>query len=359
MDFRVEVKPYRRKFLRPLQTCYGLWSWREGALIRFTHRTGAYGYGEVAPIPWFGTESLSEALDCLQGKTGWLSAPDLLDIPDSLPATQFAVETALNRITGVAQSEERPGTESVDASISRGDICGLLPAGEQALQVLPQRLQQGCRARKWKIGVFPLEQEIAWLKTLATYADSCCSLRLDANGGLTQTQAEIWLETCDVLNTAAKQSQFSNQDEATVQCSQKIDRPIAFLEQPLPSEQVEAMKQLCEQFQTPIALDESATTVAKLKQLLVEDWPGLVVIKPAIAGFPSQLGQIITPLKTRVIFSSAFETVIGHRAAQTFALDHYRKTSVPKKFPPLGFDTLGYFDDDWDFLTPEQLWDRI
>jgi len=327
--------------------------------MQLSPRTGTCNYGEVAPIPWFATESLTEALDCLQGKIGWLSAPDLLDIPDSLPATQFAMETALNGMAGIARPGERPNTVSVAPFIDGGNVCGLLPAGKRALAVLPQRLQQGARACKWKIGIFPLEQEIAWLKTLVTDADRRCSLRLDANGGLTQTEAQVWLETCDALNTAAFQPQPSNQDEATDQRSQRFDRPIAFLEQPLPTAQIEIMQQLCEQFQTPIALDESATTVTKLKQIPIEDWPGLVVIKPAIAGFPSQLGQIITPLKTRVIFSSAFETVIGHKAAQTVALDHYRKTFVTEKFPPLGFDTLGFFDDDWDSLTPEQLWNRI
>ncbi|MGF1518447.1 MAG: o-succinylbenzoate synthase [Nodosilinea sp.] len=321
MGIELAVRPYRRRFAQPLHTAHGPWGWREGLLICLRDGLGRLGYGEVAPIPWFGSESVAAALTfCCAGE--WRGG----DVPDALPATQFGLESALADLT-----EENVGKEPAISA-----ICGLLPAGASVLDIAPQRLAQGHGTLKWKIGLHPVTDEIRWLEQLVQDLPSSTQLRLDANGGLSLAQAEQWLTACDRIN--------DNSQWATVE----------YLEQPLPPDQLEAMRALGERYQTAIALDESVATVAQLEACWAEGWRGVFVVKPAIAGSPQRLQAFCQQHRPRLVFSSAFETAIGRRAALALAA-----RCSPCPAPALGFGTQGWFDDDWDTLTPADLWDRL
>ena len=348
----VQTKLYRRRFRQPLQTFHGSWQWREGILLKLTLSSGRAGFGEVSPLPWFGTESLEEAQHFLDDKAGGRAYKPLLDVPDRLPATQFGIETALNQVTGHSEKSSQPRHPE--------EVCGLLPAGERALDRFPSLLMLGHRAYKWKMGVFSLAEEMAWFRELVAMAGGRGQFRLDANGGLNYKMAQTWLETCDALNSAQPSRVQEGTNSNPVALIRKPATTVEYLEQPLPPTQQLDMRRLCSQFQTPIALDESVSNMSQLTEDFLQSWPGYFVIKPAITGFPSKLLQKLDKLGPRVIFSSVFETVVGHRAALEIARAHYRqgiKSLHP--YPALGFNTLGYFDDDWDTLNPEQLWDRI
>ena len=64
MKFLISTHFYTRRFLHPLETGHGVWKVREGILIKLKSEKGT-GFGEVAPIPFFKTETkaLDEALD--------------------------------------------------------------------------------------------------------------------------------------------------------------------------------------------------------------------------------------------------------------------------------------------------------
>lgn len=325
MGIELAIRPYRRQFAQPLHTAHGPWVWREGLLIRLRDSLGRVGYGEVAPIPWFGSESVAEALAFCRAQGGeWRSQP----IPAELPATQFGLESAMAEL-----ATEDSDIWQEPASIV---ICGLLPAGEKALDIAPQRLALGHRTLKWKIGVHAIADEIHWLGQLVKGIPPDAQLRLDANGGLSLTQAEEWLAVCDRINASP--------ELATVE----------YLEQPLPPDQLAAMTALGERYQTAIALDESVATMAQLEKCWKQGWRGVFVVKPAIAGSPQQLAAFCQKHRPRCVFSSAFETVVGRRAALASAA-----RCSPPPAPALGFGTQGAFTDDWDTLTPAELWDRL
>lgn len=330
MGIELAIRPYRRRFAQPLQTAHGPWMWREGLLIRLEDSLGRVGYGEVAPIPWFGSESVAEALVFCRAQRGeWRCG----EIPDALPATQFGLESAQADLTGQIDGKE----PAIPAdSVANAAICGLLPAGETALETAPQCLAQGHRTLKWKIGVGLIADEIRWFDQLVADLPTNTRLRLDANGGLSLAQAEQWLVVCDRIN--------ANPHLATVE----------YLEQPLPPDQLEDMTALGERYQTAIALDESVATAAQLEHCWQRGWRGGFVVKPAIAGSPRQLEAFCQKYQPRLVFSSAFETVVGRRAALAIAA-----RCSPSPAPALGFGTQGWFADDWDTLTPAELWDRL
>ena len=56
------------------------------------------------------------------------------------------------------------------------------------------------------------------------------------------------------------------------------------------------------------------------------------------------------PFETNVGRQSALQADIKITIIGAFSNEH---------FQPWAFDTLGYFDDNWDQLDPEQLWEQI
>ena len=58
MSCQISVKPYRRAFRQPLRTVHGEWTTREGFLVQ-VEQDGGFGYGEVAPLPSFGSETVA------------------------------------------------------------------------------------------------------------------------------------------------------------------------------------------------------------------------------------------------------------------------------------------------------------
>ncbi|MGK7911956.1 MAG: o-succinylbenzoate synthase [Synechococcus sp.] len=313
--WRLDVRPYRRPFLQPLVTTHGQWSVRDGAIVRLSAR-GHVGYGELAPIPWFGSESLAEALDFCACLEGLLTVERLAEIPDRFPATQFALESAWSDWM-FAESES---VNSNDLDEPSGlPVCGLLPTGEAALQAWPNLLERGYTTLKWKVGVVDRALELAWLHQLVKALPSDIALRLDANGGLDVTGAADWLQACDRL-------------------------PIEFLEQPLPATEFENLLQLQHRFATPIALDEAVATLDDLLQCIARGWDGIVVIKPAICGFPSRVQQVCQAHQLDVVVSSVLETPVGQKAARLcareigshravgFGIDHLLQP-VPSHWP--------------------------
>ena len=355
MQVRVEVKLYRRKFLQPLHTAHGVWRCREGLLIRVWDQAGRHSFGEVAPIPWFGTETWETAWQFWPAKNIWLGAEDLLKASQALPATQFAIGAALKELSDRQTAEEN----SPGISPSHSQLCGLLPAGHRLLEVYPFLFERGHRTFKWKIGVFPIQQEMSWFKALMAQSLGPCRLRLDANGSLTLQEMESWLKLCDSLLPPGKQLHSLNLASSQSCNFDMTPWRIDYLEQPLPLEQFTAMKQLSQGFRTPIALDESVATVEQIEWCDRNGWLGYYVIKPVIAGDIQKLKGLLRPMGPRVIFSSAFETVVGRQTALKLALNHYRQTLPNQAFPALGFGTVGYFKDDWDTLLPEQLWEQL
>lgn len=319
----VEYLPYRRAFRQPLRTYHGVWAVREGILLKVTSEQGQVGFGEIAPLEWFGSESLAEVLAYCQQLPQVLTPDFVEQIPDGLPATQMGFESAI----GFAVSKRIAHFNHSFPAPNLLQFCGLLPTGEAALTTYPLLYQQGYRTFKVKIGVADRVMEQAWLDELIQRFSPDIKLRLDANGGLTVEDAHRWLEWCD-------------------------RNLIEFLEQPLSVDQFTAMQTLAEQYQTPLALDESVATLTQLQDCYQKGWRGIFVVKSAIAGSPRKLREFCQQHPARLVFSTVFETVIGRQAALNLAAE----LNAPDL--AIGFGVDHWFDDDWDRLEPEELWNR-
>ena len=81
------------------------------------------------------------------------------------------------------------------------------------------------------------------------------------------------------------------------------------------------MTQLTQAYRTPLALDESIATLQQLQHCHRQGWQGVMVIKPAIAGYPQALREFLQHHPIDAVFSSVFETEVGRNAALRLAQD--------------------------------------
>ncbi len=287
--FCFKFKSYQYPFPQPLHTYHGIWRVREGIIITLKDDTGKIAQGEIAPIPWFGSETIERALQFCQQLGDTITLQDIFKISDRLPACQFAFESAWKGL--VKQN-------SID--LSSLHYCSLLPAGKAALTALNDLDFSPDNRKltfKWKIGVKSLAAEIEILKQLIEVLPPQAKLRLDANGGLNISQAKKLLTITENIQA------------------------IEFIEQPLSPEHFSEMLTLSQEYSTTLALDESVANLNLLKQCFVAGWRGVFILKAAIMGYPSRLHQFCHDRAIDAVFSSVFETNIGRQAVLDLAVE--------------------------------------
>ncbi|MEH2137414.1 o-succinylbenzoate synthase [Nostoc sp.] len=304
MRYQFKFRPYQRRFLRSLTTNHGKWDIREGIILRLTDESSKVGWGEIAPISWFGSETLEQALDFCRQLSGEITDETIFSIPDELPASQFGFESACE---WGSREDEKNNFITFNSSLLTPNslfYSGLLPSGEAALNQWEILWQQGYRTFKWKIGVDAIADELEIFESLIDTLPASTKLRLDANGGLSYEEANLWLWTCDNLKA-----------------NPEIPLEIEFIEQPLPVEQFQEMLELSTSYETAIALDESVATLGQLAACYQQGWRGIFVIKPGIVGSPSRLRKFCHQHEIDTVFSSVFETAIARLAALKLAAE--------------------------------------
>lgn len=334
MRLRLDHRRYSLPFRTPVRTAHGVWIEREGVLIRVANDVGGVGYGEAAPIPWFGTETVDEIEATLTELGEWTTGEQLAATPERLGCLRFAVASALNDLraaTGARDEGERRDAEH-SAYLP---VAALLPAGRAALSAVGPKADLGFRTFKWKVGVGDIADELALLDDVIVALPSGAKLRLDANGAWDARQAGRWLERA-------------------------ADRPVEFVEQPCFAAASEGeaarrktedvLRGLAGDYPTPIALDESLVGAHDVERWIADGWRGVFVVKPALCGDPAPLLARLAEAKADVVFSSALETAIGARAALRAAFAW--RAEKPRA---LGFGVWPLYSDnryDGPFATP-------
>jgi O-succinylbenzoate synthase len=332
MPYRLDYKYYQRRFHIPLRTAHGDWDIREGLLIRLEDAEGKTGYGEVAPVPGFTTESMEDAKAWL-GQNQKIDTVTIGRIPSRLPCVRVALEWARMQIQGIMPSPEG-GTVRVAA---------LLPAGPSAVATIEKAQLAGHTAFKWKMGVMLAWEEMAILKDLIDRLKPGDQLRLDANGGLNHQEARLWM---DHLSGC----------------------PIEYIEQPMGVRHLKTLWDLADYFPTPIALDESVSSFDDLRRAVDLEWPGYLVVKPVLLHRLEAFLAWRETVAARLVYSSAFETGIGYELCLHLATSDRRSNHAA------GFGTTVLFEEDglnhyqavgqlsWTPLDPsskDRLWNRL
>jgi O-succinylbenzoate synthase len=349
VKYRFEFRRYALPFRAPVRTAHGLWATREGVIVRISDENGAAGYGEAAPIAWFGTETVEE-IEAVCSEVRAEIDDDRLDaIPEAVGLLRGAVAAARAMLRARSETSEGSGTTS---DVGRQatvylPVATLLPAGRLVLEAVAPKAEMGFRTFKWKVGVGDIGDELSLLDDLIAKLPNGSKLRLDANGAWDRRKAERWLERC-------------------------ADRPVEFVEQPIDAAARGAddlLLGLAGDFPTPVALDESVTGAREVEQWIGAGWPGVFVIKPSLLGGDAELALAkLKAAKAKVVFSSALETGIGAQAALRMAFAFGGETRA------LGFGVWPLFEDarfdgphlapfiraeDVERINPEAVWNAL
>ncbi len=284
VTFQFESRRYRLPFRAPMRTASRLWQEREGWIVRLVSADGRVGWGEVAPIPEFGTEGIEEADGAIRALEPLVTQAGIESIPERLTCLRAALKAAVSEVSTIRVTPGAPEFLPVAA---------LLPAGRPALTAIEPLVEAGFRVFKWKVGVADIGDELGLLDDLLAALPAGSKLRLDANGAWDRRRAERWLERC-------------------------AERPIEFVEQPVaagaPGTE-DLLMGLAGDYPTSLALDESLVRAGDAERWLGAGWPGIFVVKPSLMGGADRVLDRMAKSRVRVVFSSAFETAVGARSA--------------------------------------------
>jgi len=284
--YRFGFRRYNLPFRQPVRTAHGVWTEREGLLLRLENEAGVVGFGEVAPIVWFGTETVDEAEAVCRDFGERATSEILARVPSRYACLRFALSSALGE-QGLLGQENKQALP----------VAALLPAGRPALDQVAVKAEAGFRTFKWKVGVAEVAEELPLLDDLIAELPNGAKLRLDANGAWDRRRAERWLERC-------------------------AERPVEFVEQPIAADAKGAqdlLLGLAGDYPTAIALDESVVGAGDVAHWLELGWPGVFVVKPTLLGDAATAIARLEKAKAAVVFSSALETAVGAKAALRLA----------------------------------------
>lgn len=345
MDYRIEERVLH--FKQPAGTSRGVYTTRKIWLVHLSDGQRE-GVGECAPLPDLSCDAGSdyrEVLEkvcadfCRQGHNGdcpqcvLSMLPELRDYPSML----FGIETALLNL-------ER-GDRLFDTAFSRGEmgipINGLVWMGsyEEMLQRMEQKLEQGFRCVKLKIGAIDFEQELDLIKRIRErFSFHEVELRLDANGAFLYEEALYKLELL---------SQYA----------------IHSIEQPIRQGQWAYMAELCRESPLSIALDEELIGVndpEMKRHMLNVIKPRYIILKPSLHGGMQGCREWVSTAKELGIgtwITSALESNIGLNAIAQFASEVYGDDIRM----PQGLGTGQLFTDNFDMgleIRGDRLWKR-
>ena len=197
---KVEIIPKTLHFKQPAGTSRGIYTTRKVWYILLTNKENPkhFGVGECAPLPALSCDDVPEYIDVLiktsrrleENAKAFLENPlTILEDLEAYPSIRFGVETALAhyqaRSLQLWHTPFSQGKEGIP-------INGLIWMGnfDEMYHRIEEKMQQGFRCIKLKIGAIDFEKE---LELLAHIRQHCSpeqiELRVDANGAFSPTDA--------------------------------------------------------------------------------------------------------------------------------------------------------------------------
>ncbi len=337
----IELKREKLHFKIPARTSRGEYTEHEMLIVKLSN-DGRCGIGECAPLPdlscdrnaYSDINQVSSMLkELLKEYDGQMSEPSFASKekynniigPGTIganhtdkyhvlktrinkelrnyPALLFAVESALAELTHdrtLYETDFAKGKEGIP-------INGLVWMADHdtMLKQMEEKIAQGYRCIKLKIGAINWEDEMSLIKSIRSrFTENELQLRVDANGAFSSKEAK------EKLNELSQWKIHS-------------------IEQPIRQGQWEMMAELCRTSPVPVALDEELIGINEPKEkerMLDALKPQYIVVKPTLHGGISGSREWIEMADKRGIKSwitSALESNIGLRNVALLAASIY------------------------------------
>jgi o-succinylbenzoate synthase len=305
----------------------GLWGWslpmtatlrfgahtmshREGWLVWVRTSQGRTGWGEAAPLPAFGTGTLAQSLaalhtllPALQGLAVPTSWRGLVSWAASIPAQRVepcARGAVVNAMATLAAGARPLHQMLLPASTGVASVNAMVGAGVDDLATWGrQRLDEGFRVLKCKVGAGPWEEEQRRLQELRhALRRRTWLLRLDANGAWSREEAAHALESLRGW-------------------------PVDCVEQPVAADDHEGLMSLARRSPVPVAADEALHLgPAAWDRLVRRGGVQVAVLKPALLGGVDVAWEAVRRVQRaglRVVVTTALDGALGRRLAMHVA----------------------------------------
>lgn len=348
---RLSLHPYRLPLAEPLVLKGVRHAERAGVLVRLDDGQRV-GWGDAAPLPGFSAETLGEATaqlgDAASLVAGLRPGPAWLD-PESevhaaldglLPSARFALDLALCDLAAQAAGRTLAQALHPDPAVTLPLNALLAGEPEAVLAEAEQRVREGYRTLKLKVGRRDPEAEAVLVRALRQRVGPSVALRADANQAWTLPEAAAFAE-------GARSAQLE------------------YVEEPL--REPEALPLLWFDTGLPVALDES---LAGMEPEALQGWAAAVVLKPTLLGGVARtlrFARQAQALGIRPVLSGAFESGVamrGHVAlaaatgASAAGLDPYRRLAADVLAPRLALDrptvdVPAFFREEPQIVLPE------
>jgi o-succinylbenzoate synthase len=266
---------------------------RLGYKVLVKDRLGHFGYGEAAPLPDWGMETLVQTAQALTKmserllgaiiKTTERDTDQILELLAdyaATPAARHGMELAILDL--FAQSQNLSIAQLLNAnSATKVEVNGLVGAESLAETVrqTSDLVKQGYRCLKLKIGRMSWEDDLVRIKAVRKEVGSEIKLRLDPNQSWHIEQAIAYIRELAPLG-------------------------IEYIEQPLPAQDLLGMAKLRKLGIIAIAADEAVQNLTQLAQVIKAEAADLVILKPMA------LGGILTSFKAAQIALDAGLAVV-------------------------------------------------
>ena len=308
---KIEVEERVLHFKQPAGTSRGVYTTRTSWFVTISDGDRK-GVGECAPLPDLSCDAMPNYGEKLKEMSkefaialeqGEEAVESFYETLRDYPSMLFGFETA--------QLDFNNAHVLFDTPFSRGEVGipmnGLVWMGsyEEMLQRMEEKLKQGFRCVKLKVGAIDFEKELDLVKRIRDrFSWHEVELRLDANGGFKPADALYRLELL---------SQYA----------------IHSIEQPIKQKQWALMADLCREAPLPIALDEELIGINDYdskRQMLRIIKPAYIVLKPSLHGGMRGCREWIEIAKEEGIGSwitSALESNVGLNSIAQFCSDVY------------------------------------
>lgn len=328
---------YILHFKQPSGTSRGVLTDKETWFL-VLEENGKKGIGECGILRGLSADDRPDYEEKLQWVCGniHLGAEKLWEALMEFPSIQFGVEMAFLSLQSENPFVLLPSKfTSGAASIA---INGLVWMGDEAFmkRQIEEKIEQGFRCIKMKIGAIDFEKEKALLRFIRQNFDAqTMEIRVDANGAFSENEA------LDKIN-------------------QITGFQIHSIEQPIQKNKTDTMSVLCKNTQLPIALDEELIGVFSMtdkEALLQKVRPQYIILKPSfIGGFRGTSEWIALAEKYQIGWwiTSALESNIGLNAIAQF-------TYLQNNPMPQGLGTGALYTNNFESplqVAQGQLWYR-
>ena len=304
----VKLLQYDVPFVSPFVTSRQTFTERIGLILQAVTDTGLTGYGEVAPLPGFSLESLSDccaaAREFLPRLVNHRIVANPLDLAEQIKEFQitidplaFGVELLLADLAAQAAGIPLARWYREDAleSISVNAVL----TGDNLEGQVDEKLKLGFRSFKLKVGAYSLSDDLRRIENVRRAIGTSATLRLDANRAYDLATAHVLL-------------------------AKLRDIDIEYIEEPLQRGSLIDLPSLRSDFEIPIAIDETllehswdwAGNPATFERLL--EAHDVAILKPTLMGGISRTMRFAESLRhagKKIVITSSLDSGIGIGAA--------------------------------------------